>query len=136
MEFTVRKLVYEDYDDTLLGWWSAWGMTAPKREFLQDNGEGGVVVFDGDVPVCAGFMYTTNSGIAWIDWVITSTGYRGKELRKNALDILIATLSSVAKDAGFSYVYTLFKNNRLIDYFERAGFTQSAQYTGEMIKRL
>lgn len=136
MEFTVRKLIYEDYDETLIGWWAAWGMTAPAREFLPDNGEGGIIVCDAGVPICAGFMYTTNSGIAWIDWVITNKDYRGGPARKQAIDLLIATLEMAAKESGFSYVYTLFKNNRLVDYFERAGFIQSAQYTGEMIKRL
>jgi hypothetical protein len=53
---SIRPLKENDYDDTLVGWWSDWGWTAPMRDFLPQNGKGGLMVMDGDTPVCAGFI--------------------------------------------------------------------------------
>ena len=64
MEFNIRKLNSTDYDEILVKWWNDWGWKAPAREFLPEDGEGGIILFDGDIPVCAGFMYITNSKVA------------------------------------------------------------------------
>jgi hypothetical protein len=136
MGFTTRKLSLSDYDDILVGWWSDWGFTPPLRQFLPEVATGGIMVYDGDTPVCAGFLYATNSGIAWIDWIVSNKQYRKKPERREALDLLISSLTAIGQASGFSYIYTLFKNNHLISTFERAGFVQGCEYTGEMIKAL
>ncbi len=65
MGFTIRPLIYSDYDDILVGWWKAWKTTVPARDYLPDNATGGLIVYDEDTPVCAGFVYNTNSSIDW-----------------------------------------------------------------------
>ena len=67
MELNIRKLHATDYEDLLLSWWKDWGWDAPAKDFLPDNGEGGLIVFDEEIPVCAGFVYVTNSKVAWVD---------------------------------------------------------------------
>ena len=57
----VRKLNSEDYDSILVKWWKDWRWTAPPKDFLPNNGEGGFIVYDKGTPVCAGYMYVTNS---------------------------------------------------------------------------
>ena len=76
MEFTVRKLNTTDYDDILVGWWKGWKWTPPTRDFLPENGEGGFIVLDGDTPVCAGFVYITNSKVAWCEFIISNPNYK------------------------------------------------------------
>ena len=61
MKLYVRPLIAEDYDKTLRQWWFDWRWTPPSRDFLPENGEGGFIVYDEETPVCAGFMYETNS---------------------------------------------------------------------------
>ena len=78
MEFNLRKLNSTDYEDILVGWWKDWEWTAPPKDFLPENGEGGVIIFDEEVPVCAGFMYATNSKVAWIEFVISNKNYDRK----------------------------------------------------------
>ena len=56
----------KDYP-TLVKWWEDWGWEAPSKDFLPDNGKGGIMILDGDVPICAGFTYVTNSKVAWVD---------------------------------------------------------------------
>lgn len=130
----IRPLTYEDYDETLVGWWAAWGWTAPTRDFLPNDGVGGLMVLDGDVPVCAGYMYATNSRVAWVDWIISNKEYRKKPQRSEAISMLIATLTEISKNTGFKYCYALIKHQSLIETYKELGYTKGDEYVGEMIK--
>jgi hypothetical protein len=135
MHFNIRPLTHEDYDTTLVGWWNDWGWnSAPSREFLPQDGVGGIMVLDNDEPVCAGFMYNTNSSIAWIDWIVSSKTYRKKPNRKEALKLLVSSLTSIAENTNHKYVYSLSKSRFTQDVFRDNGYTLSNQYNVEMIK--
>ncbi len=134
MKFNTTPLQHEDYDNILKGWWKDWGWEAPSRDFLPQDGQGGVMVWDGDTPVCAGFLYNTNSKVAWVDWIISNKEY--KESRKEALSILIQTLTSVAKNLDNKFAYALIKHNGLIGVYEQQGYTTGDSYNKEMIKVL
>ena len=63
MEFTVRELNETDYESILVKWWKDWRWTPPPKDFLPDNAKGGFIVYDKDIPVCAGYIYVTNSKV-------------------------------------------------------------------------
>lgn len=130
----IRPLTYEDYDDTLKGWWADWGWKAPTRDFLPDDGVGGIMVLDDDVPVCAGFMYATNSRVAWVDWIVSNKQYRKKPHRGEAIKLLVSTLSDISKNLGNKYCYALIKHQSLIETYKELGYTKGDEYVGEMIK--
>jgi len=133
----VRILNDTDYQGILVGWWKDWGWSkAPEKDFLPENGKGGLMIMDGDVPVCAGFVYVTNSGISWIDWIVSNKQYRKKPYRKYAINLLIESLTETCKNFGSKYVYTIFKGNDLTDVFESNGYTKTTSYKFEMIKIL
>ena len=134
MKFNTTPLQHEDYDNILKGWWKDWGWEAPSRDFLPQDGQGGIMVWDGDTPVCAGFLYNTNSKVAWVDWIISNKEY--KKSRKEALSILIQTLTSVAKNLDNKFAYALIKHNGLIGVYEQQGYTTGDSYNKEMIKVL
>ena len=134
MKFNTTPLQHEDYDNILKGWWKDWGWEAPSRDFLPQDGQGGIMVWDGDTPVCAGFLYNTNSKVAWVDWIISNKEY--KESRKEALSILIQTLTSVAKNLDNKFAYALIKHNGLIGVYEQQGYSTGDSYNKEMIKAL
>lgn len=134
MKFNTTPLQHEDYDNILKGWWKDWGWEAPSRDFLPQDGQGGIMVWNGDTPVCAGFLYNTNSKVAWVDWIISNKEY--KESRKEALSILIQTLTSVAKNLDNKFAYALIKHNGLIGVYEQQGYTTGDSYNKEMIKVL
>ena len=136
MELNIRQLNETDYDNILLKWWSDWGWVAPNKDFLPNNGEGGLIVFDGEEPICAGFIYMTNSKVAWVDWIISSKEYRKKPHRKEALKQLIEALTNVSKSAESGYSYALIKNKSLIEVYESLGYIKGDSYTSEMIKVL
>ena len=136
MIFDIRPLNSEDYDNTLVKWWKEWGWTPPTKDFLPDNGKGGMIVFDGDIPVCAGFIYLTNSKVAWVDWIISNKEYRKKPHRSDAVGLLIETLTNLCKTSGAKYSYALIKNESLIKTYETLGYAKADSYTQEMIKKL
>ena len=136
MELYIRELNENDYDEILVGWWKQWGWVPPKRDFLPDNGKGGIIVFDQDVPVCAGFMYITNSKAAWVDWIISNKEYTKKPQRKDAIKLLVSALTDICKTAGSKYVYALIKNESLINTYQELGYVKGDNYTTEMIKIL
>jgi hypothetical protein len=134
MGILVRALNANDYDEILVGWWNDWGFDAPSRDFLPQDGAGGLIVFDGDDPVCAGFMYATNSKVAWIEWIISSKTYRKKPTRREAIDLLIYTLTNICKNKDVKYVYSSNDNKNLIDCFTKSGFKKGSTNLTELIK--
>jgi len=135
MPLHLRQLNENDYDSILVEWWKAWNWDAPAKEFLPSNGTGGLIVYDDDTPIVAGFMYTTNSSVAWVDWIISNPSYRKKPHRKEAIQWLISALTSICEKAGHSYVYALIKNKPLIEVYASLGFIKADTYTTEMIKK-
>ena len=136
MGLHVKKLHPNDYEDILVGWWNDWGWEPPTRDFLPDDGAGGLIVYDGDIPVCAGFLYITNSKASWVDWIISSKSYRKKPERSIALQMLIESLTNVAQKTGSKFAYALIKHNGLIEKYESLGYMRGDNYNQEMIKAL
>lgn len=136
MELYIRELNENDYDDILVGWWKQWGWEPAQRDFLPNNGTGGIIVYDGDIPVCAGFMYLTNSKASWVDWIISNRDYRKKPNRKEALSLLVSSLTDMCKRAGSKYSYALIKNASLSNVYANQGYIKGDSYTSEMIKIL
>jgi hypothetical protein len=136
MELYIRELNENDYDNILVDWWKQWGWEPPQKDFLPDNGKGGIIVYDQDTPVCAGFMYITNSKVAWVDWIISNKEYTKKPHRKDAIKLLVSTLTGICKNTGSKYVYALIKSRHLIETYEQLGYIKGDKYTSEMIKLL
>lgn len=136
MEFNIRKLNGKDYNNILINWWKAWRWTPPPKDFLPDNGKGGFIVFDKDIPVCAGYMYVTNSKVGWCDWVVSNFDYKDREKRKKALSLLVEVLSHTLKLSGCKYGYALLKSDSLIEVYENNGYIKADKYNAEMMKLL
>jgi len=136
MKLNIRPLKEKDYEDILSGWWKDWRWTPPSKEFLPEDGMGGFIVYDEDTPVCAGFMYITNSKATWCDWIISNLKYKDRQKRKEALELLVKTISNKAEDLGKKYVYALIKNKPLINVYKKIGFVEGSTYSTEMIKKI
>jgi hypothetical protein len=108
----IRPLEERDYDFILSGWWSDWNWVAPKKDFLPNNGTGGLLVMEDNYPICAGFIYFTNSSVAWDE------------------------LTNIAKNAGCSYTYALIKHGALKETYKELGYIEADTYNSEMIKAL
>ena len=132
----IRLLNDTDYDNILVGWWKEWGWEAPPKDFLPNDGAGGMIVFDDDTPICAGFLYMTNSKASWIDWIISNKTYTDREKRKYAISSLLEQLTDLSKQVGNKYAYALIKHQNLIKTYESLGYIKGDSYQNEMIKAL
>lgn len=132
-----RLLNDTDYDILVEWWkgWPSWKNAVPPKDMLPQNGQGGVMVYKDDTNICAGFLYTTNSKIAWLEFIISNPQYRG-EHRKEAIKTTIDTLCYMAKELGFGAVFTSVKHPSLIKYFKDYGFTIDSHSSYEMTLRL
>jgi len=136
MDLIIRELSETDYDDILVGWWKQWGWEPPQRDFLPNDGKGGIIVCDGDIPICAGFMYLTNSKVAWVDWIISNKEYTNRLQRKDAIKLLVSALTEICKKSGSKYSYALLQNQSLIGVYEDLGYIKGDKQINEMIKLL
>ena len=136
MELTIRNLNESDYHNILVDWWIQWNWEPPKKDFLPDDGKGGIIVYDGEIPIIAGFIYITNSKVSWVDWIISNKEYKIKEKRAEAKKMLIESLTNICKNSGSKYGYALIKNKALIKTYQDLGWSKGDIYTSEMIKLL
>ena len=136
MKFTIRELNENDYQSILTKWWKDWKWTAPLKDFLPNNGKGGFIVYDKEIPVCAGYIYVTNSKVGWCDWIVSNFEYKDRKKRKEALSFLVQVLTHTLKLSNCKYSYALLKSNSLIEVYEKNGYTKGDTYNAEMIKKL
>lgn len=126
-----RLLNESDYDK-LCTWWENENFTPPPKHKLPLNATGGVMIFKDDVDICAGFLYTTNSSIALLEFTIANKDYREKD-RKEAIRLLIKSLCNIGKDLGFDTVFTMCQNPFLINHFKNEGFVADEKKSTEMV---
>jgi hypothetical protein len=136
MALIIRPLNENDYDNTLVQWWRNWGWEPIDKEFLPEDGKGGLMVLDDEEPVCAGFMYATNSKVAWVDWIVSSDTYRKKPERSEAIKLLVETLTNICRNTGHKYSYALIKHPGLSELYEELGYVKGDKQVSEMIKLL
>ena len=133
MSFTCRLLNDGDYDNTLVKWWKDWRWQPPLKDMLPQDGLCGVMVSKGDVDICAGFIFLTNSKVANAEYIISNFDYKEKD-RKDAIEFLIESLSVIARDRNYKYIFTSLKNRALIDRYENCGYKKGSTDCTEMIK--
>lgn len=130
MDFSLRFIVEDDYNNVLLKWWKDWGWKAPPKDFLPETG---IIVSKGDVDICAGFMYLTNSKVALTEFVVSNKKYKEKD-RGEALDFLIDCLLALAEKEGCKYAHVILKNNSLVNRYKKAGYIESDTNVTELLK--
>ena len=135
MEFNIRVLSKDDYDNVLSKWWKDWGSEIPAREVLPDNGLGGLMVYKGEQNICAGYLYQSNSAIAYCEFIVSDYYYRNKD-RKDAIVFLINNISDVAKNLGYKTIWVTVSNKSLAFRYENAGYIKTQENCVELIKYL
>jgi len=134
MELKARELRESDWNE-LPSWWKWWRWPDVSRETLPLNGLGGIMVYKDNINIAAGFLYLSNSNVAWLDWIISNPEYKDKD-RKQALELLINTLEEVAKQQGYSVIITITKSKHLIDTHKKLGYTVDENPSYEISKKI
>ena len=100
MTLNIKPLGSNDYDDILVQWWRDWRWTPPKKDFLPEMG---YMVYYNDEPICAAYLYITNSKVVLLEFIISNFKFKDKLIRKEALLMLIETVTSLAAGLGKKY---------------------------------
>lgn len=134
MELQVRELKESDWE-TMCSWWKWWRWPEMNRDLLPLNGLGGLMVYKGDTPIVAGFLYLTNSKGALLDWIVSNPEYR-EENRSEAIELLISTCEQVAKINGYNIVFSFTRNKSLMDIHEKLGYNIDYKPSYEILKKI
>ncbi len=133
MKLNIRMLKDSDWN-TLVKWWDSWPeWQAPAKDFLPDNGKGGFIVEKQSKPIVAGFLYTTNSKAALLEWIISNPEYREKD-RKQAIELLIKGAENVCKNQGIRYIFSIGRSQHLINTHKQLGYTVDEKPSYEITK--
>ncbi len=126
-----KQVISSDYNQ-LCEWWREWGWEHPiPADMLSDKG---VMICEGGVNICAGFLYTMNNApIAWFTFPVSNPHIR-KDLRKDAIKLLIDTISKQAEEAGAKYIYSALRNENMIEAQIANGFVKAGKNYTELLK--
>ena len=134
MELKVRALQESDWD-TLKSWWKWWRWPEVSKEVLPMNGVGGLMVYKDNTPIATGFLYLSNSKVAWLDWVISNPKYKEKD-RKESIELLISSLEDVARQQDYSVIISITRSKPLIDTHKKLGYTIDSKPSYEISKKI
>lgn len=134
MKLESRQLKESDWE-TLQSWWKAWGWPEMNKDLMPLDGLGGLMVYKGNILIAAGFLYLSNSKVAWLDWIISNPEYREKD-RKESFNLLINNLEDVAKQQGYNIIISIARNKSLIDTHKKLGYTVDDNPSYEISKKI
>lgn len=121
----------KDYSD-LCSWWKAQNWPSIERDFLSKTG---IIVENDKDKLCAGFLYTTDSSFAIMEFIIGNPEVP-KDERGKALDMLINELSKEAKKQGFKALFTMTNHSKLIDRYTKNDFQETDKNVSHFVRRL
>ena len=132
--FEVRGLEESDWD-TLVSWWEWWRWGKMNKDFLPENGTGGIMVVKDGVCVVAGFLYTTNAKVVILDFIVSNPSYKNKN-RKTAIEVLIKEAEVKAKELKCKHMFSIGRSTHLISAHEELGWFVDKKPSYEIIKNL
>ncbi len=118
MNFEARTYLRKNHYELIEAWFKARNFPAPDPELLPPVG---CVVYSDSKPVCAGFLFETNTPCAVIAHLIADKSVDKGE-RSNALNFLIINLQWAARERGFKTVMCSSNIKPAKDRFEALGF--------------
>lgn len=133
-ELKFRPLNREDYE-TICKWWKWWRWPVIPREMLPDEGKSGFIVEKNNVPIVSAFLFITNSKGAKLEWVVSNPKYREKD-RKEAIELLINNIEYFCKNMGLKYIFSIGRNQHLIETHEKLGWSVDKKPSYEIIKKI
>ncbi|GAF68648.1 unnamed protein product [marine sediment metagenome] len=134
MKLNARKLINTDYK-VLVDWWKWWRWPSIPKNFLPDNGTGGIMIQKENIPIVAGFIYYTNSDAVFVEWIISNPKYKDND-RKEAIEMLLNTIEAICKEQGKKYMFSIGRNQSLINTHKKLGWDVDNKPSYEIAKKI
>ena len=134
MELQVRTLRESDWE-IMSAWWRAWGWPEMSKDLMPLNGLGGIIVEKEGIPIASGYLYLTNSKVAWTEWIVSDPNYR-QEDRAEALKMIVSGLEEIAVAAGYKIILSVGRNKGLLNIHKELGYTVDDNPSHEISKKI
>jgi hypothetical protein len=134
MELQARSLQESDWG-TMQAWWKAWGWPEVTKDLMPLEGLGGLMIEKNGVAIASGFLYLTNSKVAWTEWIVSDPEYR-QEDRAEALSMLVSGLENIAVSAGYKIILSVGRNKGLLNIHKELGYTVDDSPSYEISKKI
>ena len=123
----LRRFQPEDYEE-VSQWWRAHGWAPVPLQALPVTG----LIVPG---IAAGWLYKTDSSLAWLEWLVTNPNAAG-EARHAALNEVIEAALKEAEIGGAAAVFTSLSDKSLLGRYQRHGFVVSDTGMTNMVRVL
>ena len=124
----IRNISPDDWD-TLI----KWGVNKDK-DLLPKDGTGGLLVHLENIPIAAGFIYLTNSKLAFINDIIYDKN-KDEKLLHNCLDLLIVAFEQSLKELGFKSIVVIGRDEMLDNSYKALGWKEDEKIN-KLIKNI
>lgn len=124
----IREFDFKNDYHVICKWWRDHNWMCVPKDCLPKTG----YMIDN---VCAGFLYKTDSKIAWMEYIISNKD-SNKDERNQGLDMLITKISDVAKESDYKILYTSVMHPKLIERYNKHEFVVTDKDMSNMIRRL
>lgn len=117
----------------LLKWWKHYDFVQVGLDHLSQNGL--VVLSETNEPVCAGFVYRTDSAFYLLEFVVGNPEVEAK-IRSAGLDLLISAAIILARALGGKTLFSAFGHKGLVEKTKLQGFSVLGTDVTNLIKEL
>ncbi|MDB4334691.1 hypothetical protein N9988_00510, partial [bacterium] len=93
------------------------------------------IVEKNNKPICAGFIYLTNSDAVLLEWIVSDPEYREND-RKEALELLITGAEAACKAIGKKHMFSIGRNKHLIETHKELGWAVDTSSSYELTKNI
>jgi hypothetical protein len=113
-------------------WWKEHKWPIVPLSFLPRNG---IVIRHLGKPICAGFIYLTDTPIGLLEWVVSDPKSNKKD-RDEALHLLIQRLCWMAQILGVVQLFSSSEHPKLSERLEENGFKMTSESVKHFLKEI
>jgi hypothetical protein len=114
MPQTVEKFIPEVHYSDVSTWWQGHGWPIIPMNLLPSRG----FIVPG---LAAGFLYSTDSSLAWMEWIVGNPHASAKQVYV-AIKNIVEKISDTATEDGFDTVFTAIRQTGLEKLYSKVGF--------------
>lgn len=114
----IRRFTIKDYP-IVESWWEKHGAFPLSLEYYSKTG----IIVEGTVPLCAGWLYDTDSAICVFEFVVCNPD-APREERNKGLNELIKHIIKLAQKRNYKLIYSSVKGEKYIKRLMEQGFVE------------
>ena len=127
MPETVESFIPTIHYEKVCEWWKGHGWPIIPIPFLPSRG---YIIPD----VAAGFLYSTDSNIAWMEWIVGNPKANSRTVYEG-IKTVVEHIKEIALEDGYGTIFTTVRPSGLEKVYNKVGFTTTDKNMNLMIWR-